>query len=235
VVFSSSGWERGPARISVPEPVTWPRPLPGDADLLELGASDLNVRRGGPVFQRVADAVVTIRTARSHGTAFLITRDGFAITNKHVIEGGGAPVALFRDGRELPVRVVRSSSVPDVTLLQIACTSDCATVEVAGDSELRVGGEILVIGTPEAEMLHHSMTRGIVSNLHFEMGATVIQTDAAINAGNSGSPIIDASSGRVLGIVTSSLRGSDIEGVHFGLAIWDALRELGIRPAAPTR
>jgi hypothetical protein len=218
-----------PALSSRAEAVGWGRVLPGGSDLIEVNQTDLNIAGGGSVYERVADAVVTIRSGDGHGTGFLITKDGLAITNQHVIANAGPLVALFRDGSERPVRVIRASSNPDVALVQIACERDCATVGLGEDADLQVGTEILVIGTPKAEILHHSMTRGIISGLRYDQGSTAIQTDAAISSGNSGSPILHAPSGRVIGIVTSSLRGDDTEGVHFGIAMWDALRALGIR------
>lgn len=218
-----------PARSSRTEAVTWGRLLPGDTDLIELSESDLNTGGGGSIYEHVADAVVTIRAADGHGTGFLITKDGLAITNEHVIADAGPLVAIFRDGSERPVRVIRTNAATDVALVQIACESDCGTVSLADDAELQVGTEILVIGTPKTEILHHSMTRGIISGLRYDLGSTAIQTDAAISSGNSGSPILHAASGRVIGIVASSLRGDDTEGVHFGIAIWDAVRALGIR------
>jgi hypothetical protein len=218
-----------PALSSRAEAVEWGRILPGGSDLIEVKQSDLNTGDGGSVYERVADAVVTIRSADGHGTGFLITKDGLAITNKHVMASAGPFVAVFRDGSERPVRVIRASSSPDVALVQIACESECETVGLGEDADLQVGTEILVIGTPKTEILHHSMTRGIISGLRYDLGSTAIQTDAAISSGNSGSPILHAASGRAIGIVTSSLRGDDTEGVHFGIAMWDALRALGVR------
>ncbi|UCC49358.1 MAG: serine protease [Gemmatimonadota bacterium] len=107
--------------------------------------------------------------------------------------------------------------------MQIDCGGACRTVELGTSAELEVGVDLLVIGTPESMSLHHTVTKGVLSGLRSKADATEIQTDAAINPGNSGSPILDARSGRVLGILTRSW-AADSEGLHFGVAIGDALR-----------
>jgi S1-C subfamily serine protease len=84
-----------------------------------------------------------------------------------------------------------------------------------------------VIGTPQSMDLHHTVTKGVLSGVRSYAGATEIQTDAAVNAGNSGGPILDARTGRVLGILTHSW-AADSEGLNFGVAIGDALRALRI-------
>lgn len=97
-----------------------------------------------------------------------------------------------------------------------------------GDGHPAVGSDLVVIGTPLTESLSHTMTRGIVSGLRLSSGVTLIQTDAAVNPGNSGAPMTDASTGRVIGVVTSKLVNEQIEGISFGVAINDALRVGGV-------
>ena len=88
---------------------------------------------------------------------------------------------------------------------------------------------MIVIGSPESPDYHGTLTRGVVSGLRFEMGATLIQTDAAVSPGNSGSPMLDASSGEVIGVVQSKIIAEAVEGLGFGVAIGDAMRVLGIK------
>ncbi len=90
--------------------------------------------------------------------------------------------------------------------------------------------EIVVVGTPWLPELHHTLSQGVLSALRFEAHATEVQVDAPISPGNSGSPILDARTGRVLGIIHSSYGGAPgVEGLGFGASISDALRELGVR------
>ncbi|UCC84597.1 MAG: trypsin-like peptidase domain-containing protein [Gemmatimonadota bacterium] len=221
-----------------PEPaeqIEWRRELPGENDLIRLTALDFNPRTGGTLYDRSADAVVTLDLGRmSHGTGFLITRDGLALTNEHVVAGAQRLTARFRDGREAPVRVIRQSADVDVALIQIACREDCTTLPLGSDSELAVGIEIVVFGTPWLPELHHTLSKGVISALRFEAHATEVQVDAAISPGSSGSPILDARRGRLLGIIRSGYgteRG--VEGLSFGASVSDALRELGVRVEQP--
>jgi serine protease Do len=171
------------------------------------------------------------RGRNSHGTGFLITRDGLALTDEHVVEGAERLTARFQDGREAPVRVVRSSADVDVAMVQIACTDDCVTVPLGTDAELNVGTEVVVIGTPWVQELHHTASKGVISALRYEAGRTLVQLDAPVNPGNSGSPILDALSGHTLGIVSSGY--VYLDGLTFGVSVSDALRELGVRVEEP--
>jgi S1-C subfamily serine protease len=214
-----------------PEPgeqIDWRRELPGENDLLVLTNSDFNPRIRGSLYKRTAAAVVTLDRGRyGHGTAFLITRDGLALTNEHVVDGAGHHVARFEDGREAPARVIRSSADVDVALIQIACVVDCLTVPLGTDSEIEPAMDVMVIGTPWERELHHTATKGVVSALRYEQGMTLVQVDAPVNGGNSGSPILDLRTGHALGIISFSRRGA--EDLNFGVSISDALRELGVR------
>jgi hypothetical protein len=213
--------------------VAWRRPLPGEMDLVKISANDFNPRSGLTVFESVSDAVVSISNHSQSGTAFLITKDGLAITNHHVIDGTPPFVARFRDGSERPVRVIRANRELDAALVQIACESDCVTVTLAADADPKIGSEVLVVGMPYS--LNHSVAKGIVSGLRFVDGGTHIQIDAPVNHGNSGGPIVDAASGEVLGIVSWKVVSEDIEGLGFGVAIGDALRGTGGGSSTPDR
>lgn len=216
----------------IPVPVEGNTRVPNRADLITISAMDLHPSQAATLFDRVADAVVSISGNRSRGSAFLITRDGLALTNSHVIARQENLMAQFRDGRALPVRVLRIDHASDVALVRISCNHRCRTVSLGDAESFAVGSDVYIVGTPLSEFFSHSLTKGIVSGLRFRKGATLIQTDAAINPGNSGGPIVNASSGRVIGIVSTKLVRSDIEGIGFGITIVDALRVLGVRPAA---
>lgn len=214
----------------IPPPVEEPRPVPAGADLITISSTDLQPSGAAALFDRVAAAVISISGNRSRGSGFLITRDGLALTNYHVIDRQENLTAQLRDGRVLPVRVLRIDRASDVALVKISCNHRCRTVSLGDEESFSVGSDVYIVGTPLSEFFSHSLTKGIVSGLRTRKGTTLIQTDAAINPGNSGGPIVNASNGSVIGIVSTKLVRSDIEGIGFGTTIDDALRVLGVKP-----
>lgn len=208
-------------------PVSWRRSLPRESDIIQLAVTDL-LPSSGPLLQRASDAVVAIRGSDGHGSAVLLSRDGLAITNHHVVNGQTRLRARTSGGRELAVRVIRSDSTNDLALIEVACTPDCATASLGTTALPGVGTDVYAIGTPVSESLSHSVTKGIVSGLRRRSAVSLIQTDAAVNPGNSGGPLVDASTGSVVGIVTLKIVAEDIEGVAFAIAIADALRVVGV-------
>ncbi|MCY3545264.1 MAG: trypsin-like peptidase domain-containing protein [Gemmatimonadetes bacterium] len=220
---------RGPINSSreTPGNTVFHRVIPQDSELIALTSSSFLVPSGESPFERVGPAVVSLRGNSALGSAFMISRDGLALTNHHVVDGQLTLAARFPGGRERPARVIRTNKEADIALIEVACDEDCWTVSL-DDEHPAVGSDLFVIGTPLTESLSHTMTRGIVSGLRLYSGVTLIQTDAAVNPGNSGAPMVDAASSRVLGIVTSKLIGEQIEGISFGVAIDDALRVVGV-------
>jgi hypothetical protein len=212
-----------------PRSVYWPRPLPGDWDFIVLSPDDANPGREGSAYDRLADAVVPVRNGEQFGTAFLITKDGLAITNHHVIDGEPPFFARLAEGDERRLRVVRWHEEVDAALLQIDCPDDCPTVELGWSEPVALGSDVIVIGTPLTPALGRTVTRGVLSGRRFMDDGTALQYDAPVNPGNSGGPIIDPESGRVIGIVTSKIVDEAYEGLGFGMAIEDVLRVLGVR------
>ncbi len=204
----------------------WRRMATAPTAIIELGQKDKNPSPKLDNFERSADAVVALTSSYGTGTALLITRDGLALTNHHVIEKQDGLKANLRDGRQLAVRVLRTDSSADVALIEVNCTTDCFTLDI-GHSNPRVGRDVYVIGNPLT--LNYTLTTGVVSGLRLIDGITLVQTDAALNHGNSGGPIIDAETGTVLAIVAWKIARQTAEGLGFGIAIQDTLRVLGIQ------
>ena len=129
--------------------VRWRRVTPAPTAILQLKPEDRNPSPNPDMFERAAAAVVGLSGPQGTGTAFLITRDGLALTNHHVVDKQGALKATLRDGRQLAVRVLRSNPEADVALIQINCVTDCFTLDPAR-SNPSIGREIHVIGNPLA-------------------------------------------------------------------------------------
>jgi serine protease Do len=172
----------------------------------------------------VANLQVRRRTRRGPamgaGSGVAISADGFLITSAHVVEGSRRGVASFSDGSETAVSLVGSDPLSDLAVLR-ADGGDLAPATLGDAAELRVGQLVVAIGNPHG--FASSVTAGVVSGLgrSLPVGARggprrvvehVIQTDAALNPGNSGGALVD-SAGHVVGINTA------LAGIGLGLAV----------------
>ena len=140
------------------------------------------------------------RPSSGIGSGFIIGEDGYILTNNHVVEGAERITVHLADRRELPAKVIGTDPQTDVALLKIDATG-LATVNIGDTSKLKVGQWVLAIGAPFG--LDYTATQGIVSamgrSLPSESYVPFIQTDVAVNPGNSGGPLFD-STGHVVGI-----------------------------------
>jgi S1-C subfamily serine protease len=173
------------------------------------------------VAERLAPSVANLRVSRGRraggGSAVVITPDGFMLTSAHVVEGSTRPGrASFVDGRELRFEVVGSDPHSDLAVLR-ADAADLAPAELGDAERLRVGQLVVAIGNPNG--FAGSVTAGVISALGRSLPTgsgrivdNVIQTDAALNPGNSGGALAD-SAGRVVGINTA------VAGIGLGLAV----------------
>ena len=171
-------------------------------------------------------------TAEATGSGIILTEDGYIVTNNHVIssessysyfaiqEATGIKVNIYGDDQSYDATVVGTDSVTDLAVLKIEKTG--LTPATFGDSNsVKVGEFVLAIGNPLG--MDYSVTGGIVSAVNREVESdgvtyTAIQTDAAINSGNSGGALVNAN-GEVIGINTLKLAGTGIEGVGFAIPI----------------
>lgn len=202
-------------------------------------ATDSTALSAAEIYQKVAPAVVMVSTktiqsvngwfqqeAEGMGSGFIINTDGYILTNYHVIEGANEVTVTLSDGNEVTASVVNYDSDQDVAMIKINEEVEVPGVVELGDSDaLQPGEEVLAIGNPLSKELSSTLTKGIVSALNrsieTETGVStnLIQTDTAINSGNSGGPLINTK-GEVIGINT--LKASDgAEGIGFAIPIND--------------
>ena len=170
-------------------------------------------------------AVMTVRAGEAQGTAFFISSEGWALTNHHVVQGYTRVRLLLHDGMELSAEVIRHNTGTDMALLKSDCGDPCPTLPLVTATP-EPGVEINVVGSPFG--LPHTITRGIVSGVRGTARAIILQTDAAINQGNSGGPMIRVDNGHVVGVVTMKIVGGATEGIGFAVDLQDALRSLGV-------
>jgi putative serine protease PepD len=183
------------------------------------------------VAKSILPSVVTVRVDSSLGSAigsgFIVSPDGYMITNDHVIDGiNGNATITFNDASTAPAKLVGTDPESDIAVLKIA-KSGLPAVTFGNSDSIAVGDPVLAIGAPLD--LQNSVTAGIISSMRRPLeisdgsGPTryyaAIQTDAAINHGNSGGPLVDAA-GHVIGVdaVIKSLGSSDDEAGNIGLA-----------------
>ncbi len=162
----------------------------------------------------------------SSGSGFIITQDGYIVTNHHVVSGASSVTVTLYDGTEYAATVVGSDSDYDVAVLKIDATG-LQPVTLGKSSDVNVGDTVLAIGNPLGE-LTFSMSQGIVSCCDRAINVdgtpfNMIQVDASINPGNSGGPLMNLY-GEVVGIVSakySSYSDTTVEGLGFAIPIGD--------------
>jgi S1-C subfamily serine protease len=156
-------------------------------------------------------------TSNSLGSGVLLDRDGYIVTNHHVIDGADVIDVLFAQSkRQVRATVVGSDPKTDLALLQIKSKKDITPLDLGDSDSLRIGDVVLAIGNPLG--FSHTVTSGIISAKGRVIGTgpydNFLQTDAAIHPGNSGGPLLDVR-GRVVGINTAV----SAEGAGIGFAI----------------
>jgi len=172
------------------------------------------------VLDRTREAVVSLHvlgrsggaTRAGTGSGFLITPDGYLLTNCHVVEGASGVQVRFEDGSELAARVVGTDAHTDLALAQADAPHASPHLALGDSTCIRVGQVAIAIGNPLG--LGHTVTAGVISAVGRTLRAPsgrliedVIQTDASLNPGNSGGPLLD-SRARVVGINTAIVAGA---------------------------
>ncbi len=167
------------------------------------------------VVAKAMPAVVVVETSSGRGSAFFVDRDRL-LTNHHVVVGQSYVKLRLSDNSMLDASILATSPEYDLAVLRLMQPGpEHPFLPLGTVQEVRQGQEVLAIGTPLG-VFQNTVTRGIVSSLRQVDKVVVLQTDTALNPGNSGGPLIDHA-GRVIGINTLSFRGS--QGLNFAIAI----------------
>ena len=171
-----------------------------------------------------------ISAASVSGTGFIISEDGYIMTNNHVIENareGGYDVSVLTyDGTEYTAEIVGYDEANDIAVLKIDATG-LTPVTMGSADDIVVGNAVYPVGNPLGE-LNFTMTSGIISATDRtittdtdSLPINMFQIDAAVNSGNSGGPVYDAD-GEVIGVVTAKTKATGVEGLGFAIPIEDA-------------
>ena len=181
------------------------------------------------IVEKVAHSVVGIITetysdfSQSYsGSGIIISKDGYIITNNHVVEGGGSFTVVLYDNSNYPAYLIGADSQSDIAVLKVE-GNNFQPAEFGDSDALKVGGAAIVIGCPGGVSLQGSTTMGIISGINRNLSVngntmSLIQTDAAINPGNSGGPLINQY-GQVVGVTSVKISAEDYEGIGFAIPI----------------
>jgi len=199
-----------------------------DVTVTDIGIAD--------AVDKVYDAVVVIEVYNrgqlySTGTGFVFKTDdnyGYILTNSHVIESGDEVHVMFTNGTNEDVEVIGSDNYSDIAVLLVEKDKVISVASIGSSDSLRVGDTTFAVGAPlSAQKYSWTVTRGILSgkNRTVEVSSNVVevlQTDAAINSGNSGGPLCN-SNGEVIGITNMKIASSYVEGMGFAIPIETAI------------
>ena len=180
------------------------------------------------IYQNAILSVVSIScttdSGGSTGSGVVVSEDGYLVTNSHVIDGARSIQVLFHDGSTRSAAVVGADKFSDLAVLRVDAT-ELVPAQFGDDTALRVGDSVVAIGDPLGMELRGTMTNGIVSAINRDIRTggrtlTLIQTNAALNSGNSGGPLINCY-GQVVGINTmkigDNMSTAGVEGLGFAI------------------
>ena len=193
--------------------------------------------------ENIYDSVVVVKsyhgdTLTATGTGFIykkIDNDYYMLTNYHVISGGNNVSVQFTTGEEEVVKLINGDKYADIAVLSYSTKKELKVGKIGSSEAMRVGDTVFAIGAPlDSDVYSWSVTRGILSGKDrlVEVSTSnsntvdwimrVMQTDAAINSGNSGGPLCNAN-GDIIGVTNMKLVNSGVEGMGFAIPIEDAL------------
>ena len=194
--------------------------LAGATEVATVAPPPVSYQHPKSRYDAFLDGVVKIQTPKNSGSGFFVTGDGLIVTNRHVVGHEKSVSVRMRNGSVSIGKVVARNARHDLALVQITARN-LTHLRLSRGGQAGIGNDVLAIGAPEG--YDWSVARGIVSALRLENGVRVIQTDTAINHGNSGGPLIDLSTGIVIGVNTYGISKKVAEGLNFAVASEEVL------------
>lgn len=188
--------------------------------------------------EKVYDSVVVVETYKSKqqvssGTGFVYKKDNdkaYILTNNHVVDGGDEVYAVFTNNKQVSTKIVGKDEYADIAVLEVNSNEVISVAELGSSENTKLGDTVFAVGAPLDNAYSWTVTRGILSGKDRMVEVSlsnssssdwimkVIQTDAAINSGNSGGPLAN-SNGEVIGITSMKLVSSGVEGMGFAIPI----------------
>lgn len=155
------------------------------------------------------NAVVIVSTNTVFGSGFFITNNGYIITNEHVVKGQSTVSIELYDKSKLSAQVIKTDAAKDLALLKVSPGSNFPFLKLESTKNLKVGDKVIGIGVPKG--YDWTVTEGIISAIR----NNAIQTDAALNEGNSGGPLISVRTGKVVGVIKGGVK--EAQGLNFAI------------------
>lgn len=188
--------------------------------------------------EKVYDSVVVVETYKSKqqvssGTGFVYKKDNdkaYILTNNHVVDGGDEVYVVFTNNKQVSTKIVGKDEYADIAVLEVNSNEVISVAELGSSENTKLGDTVFAVGAPLDNAYSWTVTRGILSGKDRMVEVSlsnssssdwimkVIQTDAAINSGNSGGPLAN-SNGEVIGITSMKLVSSGVEGMGFAIPI----------------
>ena len=187
---------------------------------------------GEDIYKKVNPSVVSVISTTSEGTGsgsgVIMSKDGYIITNNHVVDGAQSVSVQLSDGTSLDAKIIGTDEQTDLAVIKVTPTSDLTAAEFGDSDELEPGEYAYAIGSPGGVQFANTITGGRISAINRDLTVndrvmTLIQTDASINNGNSGGALINKY-GQVVGITSAKLSGNafgsaTVEGMGFAIPI----------------
>ena len=173
-------------------------------------------------------SVTVLIDDRGHGSGFVVSSNGYIVTNHHLIDGAKYVDVQFNNGIILPGDIVTSSEKYDLALIKVRA-GGLTALPITGDlANVRQGDEVFVLGAPGFKELGQSVSKGIISGKRSNEGVKILQTDTKISPGNSGSPLINMN-GEVVGVINSKFIDEGVEGLGFAIDARYLRKVLGLK------
>jgi len=188
----------------------------------KVGPAVVGIKNKGTAYNWWTDEEQEITIGE--GSGVIISKDGYIVTNNHVVSGAKSVSVILSGEKEVPATIVGTDALSDIALLKIDPKYVKAVAPLGDSSKVKVGEFVIAIGNPLGQEFAGTVTFGVVSavNRKLDMGNGVqiplIQTDAAINPGNSGGALVN-SNGEVIGINTAKISQTGVEGMGFAIPI----------------
>lgn len=214
--------------VGAPADLRQARAAPAGLQPIPLDAGSAPVSR----LPEAVGATVLIHSGSGHGSGFLVSSEGHLLTNYHVVRDARFVRVRWSDGLESLGEVLRSDRGRDVALVKVDARNR-SPIRMRRDAPVQ-GESVFAIGAPLETNLQSSVTRGIVSANRIIDGFSYIQSDVAVNPGNSGGPLLDERQ-QAIGITVAGIGPNGVPvGINLFIPIADAVAFLGLQPQAPT-